>query len=375
VRVALNALAVAPDRPGGDATYVRELVRRLPRLAQRDEWVVFLTPDAARLFDPPAENVRSVLCRLPSRSLVVRALWEQVALPRLIERHRVDVVHAPVNVAPLAARVPIVLTLHEAEPFMPSSGVPVPLVAWWRAVRSLSARRAERIVTVSASARADLTRWMGIEPARIDVIPLGVDTSYFTPDGPAPDSAVEPPGRPFVLWVGRPYPSKNLGRLVAAFAQLRRSGRQELLVLAGPRGWSDAELSRAVERSGWAGAMVRRPPLGPSLVAWYRAAAAFAFPSLRETFGLPVLEALACGTPVVASDIPALRAVGGSAAVFADPLSSSSLARALADVLRDTDFRDRARATGPRQAAHFSWAATAEATYATYRGLDGTRSH
>src|SRR5207249_2989496 len=144
-----------------------------------------------------------------------------------------------VNVMPIAYRGKVVLTLHEAEPFMPDSHIPVPLLAWWRVMRSISAKRADRILTVSEAARQDLVRWMAIPAKRIHVVHLGVDVARFSPqeiDRPCDD------GEPYVLWVGRPYPTKDLDTLLSAFAELRRRGREERLVVIGPRGWNERML-------------------------------------------------------------------------------------------------------------------------------------
>lgn len=369
MRVAINALAVEPRRPGGDVTYVRELVRWLPRVAPDVEWVVFTSRTGRALLPADAPTVRCVVCPVRGESLVVRALWEQCLLPRLVQRARVDVLHAPVNVAPMAAGVPVVLTLHESEPFMPRSRIPLPLAAWWRVVRAGSAHRADRLLTVSNAARDDLVRWMRLPPERLHVVYLGVDRQRFSPAASTEHAPLD--RRPYVLWMGRPYPGKNLGRLIAACATLRRRGRSEVLALVGPPGWAEGEIQRAVERHGLHDGVVRLPAQWDGLAAWYRNCAVFAYPSIRESFGLPVLEGMACGVPVVAGDIPALREVGGPAAAYADPLQTDALAQALWQVLTDADHAARLRRAGPARAAQFDWTATARATLAHYREAAG----
>lgn len=351
MRIAINALAVTQGRPGGDATYVRQLVRHLPAVAPQDEWIVYVQPGASSLFPPPSENVRYVVCPVAGRNLALRVLWEQLALPAWLRRDRPDVLHAPVNVAPLGTGMPMVLTLHEAEPFMLNSGIPAPLLAWWRLARRASARRARRIITVSEAMKRDLVRWMGLPEAKIRAIHSGVDLERFRP---AKESST---AKPYILWTGRPYPRKNVPRLIRAFGKL---GGPKRLVLAGIEGWAEREIEAALsEVSG----VERRGPIpDEDLPRWYRQAALYAFPSLHEGFGFPLLEAMACGTPVVASDIPVLREIGGDAAVYADPHDADALTEAMRSVLADPTRRE----AGLARAAQFSWAATAAATRACY---------
>ena len=358
VRIGINALAVGPERPGGDVSYVIELVRRMPRLAPDVDWRVFATRRAAELIGELPANAQYVICRLPSRSIVVRVLWEQTALVPLLNTAGLDLLHAPVNVAPLGFRGRTLLTLHEAEPFMPSSGIPLPLLAWWRAMRSISTRRATRIVTVSEAARQELVRWMRLGPDRVHVVHLGLNHERFTPaarNSPHPLS-----GERYVLWVGRAYPRKNVDTLLRAFAELRKAGRSERLVLLGPPGWQEAKL-RQRNSELEPGSVLRYPSVWDELPGWYAHAAVFAFPSYQETFGLPVLEALACGTPVIAADIPALREVGGDAAAYVPPSSARALAAAIERVL-DAPAADAARQRGLERAAQFDWKVTATKT-------------
>jgi glycosyltransferase involved in cell wall biosynthesis len=364
MRVAINAVAIEPRRPGGDATYVLELVRHLSAVAPEWECVVFVARSARPLFPEPSANRRYIVCPVPEGSLVARALWEQIVLPDWIRRVRPDVLHAPVNVAPLWSRVPTVLTVHEVEPFGPGTGIPSPLLWWWRVVRSQSARRAVQIVTVSNAARRAVLRVLPVRPDRVSVVPLGVDHARFAARDAAPGSSSSAAS---ILWVGRPYPRKQVPTLIAAFAELRQRGLAKRLSLVGPRGWDEAAVSAAIRTYDCADAVDRLAPTwGDDLVELYQQANVLAFPSADETFGLPMLEAQACGTPVVAGDIPALREVGGDGAVFVSPGIVSALAHGLADVLSITELRQRLRAEGQRNAGRFSWSRTASGTANVY---------
>jgi glycosyltransferase involved in cell wall biosynthesis len=368
VRIGINALAVTPERPGGVASYVTELTRRCPRLGAGEDWVVFEAPWARQALGQLPSNVRRVTCPLPNRSIVVRVLWEQLALPLLAGRQHLDVLFAPVNVAPLAYPGRVVLTLHEAEPFQPDSQIPLPLVLWWRVMRRVSAMRAHRILTVSEAARRQLRRWMGVRVPPTQVVHLGVDYARFAAAKPA----IVPGSSPYLLWVGRPYPRKDLDTLLSAYAQLRRMGVPERLVLIGPPGWDEPGLRRRVDAEFEPGTVQRMPVVSEAaLPGWYAGAAAFVFPSQEESFGLPMLEAMASGAPVVASDIDALVEVGGDAPTYFRRGDSDDLARALKTVLTDCTSRAVSRERGIARAATFGWESTAAGTYQQLRDAVG----
>ncbi|MBV9580251.1 MAG: glycosyltransferase family 4 protein [Chloroflexi bacterium] len=337
------------------------MVRHLPAVDTNTELVVFVAPWNQSLFAPLGPRVREVVCPVPSGSFVARAVWEQTHLPRLVREARLDVLHAPVNVAPLQVRCPVVLTLHEAEPFMRTTSMPAVLRLYWRLLRSASARKARRIVTVSDAARDELVRYMRVPRSRLSVVRHGVDVDRFTP---APD------GRrgEHLLWVGRAYPRKNLPRLVDAYASLPVSVRQRhWLVLSGVDGWdSQRLLARVGAHAGVDTIRMTGRVTDAELVDAYRQARLFVFPSLHEAFGLPVLEALACGTPVLAADIPALREVGDDVVAYARPDHVADMADKMAQLLAGEAATERAREHGPQHARRFSWSSTAAQTSAVY---------
>jgi glycosyltransferase involved in cell wall biosynthesis len=362
MKVGVNTLAYVPGRSAGDGTYVRELVKHLPNVQGDVEYVLFVAPWNRSALPAAGGRVRQVVCPVPAGSFAVRVLWEQVVLPRSMRRARLDVFHAPVNVTALAGRCPTVLTLHEAEPFMPGAEMPPALRAYWRVFRSASARKATRLLAVSDSAKRELVRYMRVPPTKVTTVHLGVDTRRFVP--PADRERDR-----YVLWIGRSYPRKNLPRLLDAYARLSaelRGGHP--LVLLGVPGWTDAQVRRRVRELDLE-PHVRFIGTVPyaDLPTWYQRARLFVFPSLHEAFGLPVLEALACGTPVLAGDIPALREVAGEAASYVDPASTVALAHELERLLLAEDVTRWALEAGPPRAKAFSWERAAQATVCAYR--------
>lgn len=226
-------------------------------------------------------------------------------------------------------------------------------------------RRAARVVTPSSFSRDAAIANFGVDPAHVSVVPNGVDGTRFAPDGPARDGD-------YVLYVGGTTPRKNVPRIIEALAILRASGRPELrLVLAGPVLAGEARL-----RAGTPAALEQTAldfvghVSDEELAALYRGAQALVFPSLHEGFGLPVLEAMACGTAVVTSNTTALPEAGGEPAVYVDPRSTDSIVDGIAGVLAaDRPSAERRRAAGIARAARFSWDAAAEAMLSLYREL------
>jgi glycosyltransferase involved in cell wall biosynthesis len=301
-----------------------------------------------------------------------RVLWEQSLLPWALRRARVDLFHSPHHSLPLLrSGWRTVVTVHDVTfRLMPRRYTPARRL-YMRAVTALAARRADAVIVPTRSVAADFRRLYGGLAGRVFVVPEAAPPAMR----PIEDQALldearrrlRLPGR-FVLSVGTLEPGKNRATLLRALAWLRRWGLPHALVIAGQRGWGDAVPERLAAALGvsdrvWYLGYVSDADL-PLL---YNLAEAFVFPSWREGFGLPPLEAMACGTPVVASDRPAMPEVLGEAALYAPPGDARAIAAALARVLSDGALWDELRRRGLAQAARYSWARTARETLAVYR--------
>lgn len=299
-------------------------------------------------------------------------LWLLAYLPFRLRRLRTDVFHGPAVFLPLVkVGYRTVVTVHDLVCFLFPETVPRRYSLYMRLMTWLAVRTADRIIAVSGATRDALVQRLGVEPARVAVIHEGVAATFARP--PEQPGAVlrrlgiEPP---YCLFVGNLEPRKNLVRLLEAFARLRAEGRPVRLVLAGARGWLAEPIFRAVERHGLADAVVF-PGYVPAaeLPALYAGAACFVFPSLYEGFGLPVLEAMAAGTPVVASRVGAIPEVAGDAALLVAPDQPAELAAAVASVLDDRTLRARLVERGRRRAAAFTWERAARETLAVYEAV------
>ena len=365
-----HLLSFASDyRQAGVSRYIEFLVRNLPAVAPDDEFFVFTGPGGDRGRQRLPEGVRVLPGRLPTTTPEVRILWEQAAAPLLLARHGIEVAHAPVNVAPALAPVPTVVTVHDLA-FARSPGqYPGLKQRYLNTLTRLSVERATRVIAVSENTRADVLRDYRVPAARVVTVPNGVDPAM----GPITDAGRLRrfrcehglPDR-FLLFLGTLQPRKNLPGLLRAYGRVRDRIELPLVVVGGP-GWYFTPIFEEVERLGlrdrvsFAGYAA-----GDDLALWYSAATAFVFPSLYEGFGLPVIEAMACGTPVVTSSTSSLPEVAGDAALLVDPEDPEALGEALVRLTTDEALRRDLSRRGLARARVFSWERTARETAAVY---------
>ncbi len=367
-RIALNAQLLAGEasyRSAGIHRYIDELLRRLPQKAPGVAFTAFIGPRAA---PPEVPGIRWVRTAWPTHRPLGRILWEQLALPLHLARGGWDLLHALAFVAPLAARLPVAVTVYDLSFVRYPEAFRAPNRMYLRLFTRLTCRRAAGILTISQAAREDLVRLWGLPSERIEVAYPGVDPRFR----PLPAEAVAAfrarrglPDR-FILYVGTLEPRKNLEVLLEAVARL---SPPVPLILVGGRGWKPAFLSRlrALEREGRARWVGFAPDA--ELPLWYNAAALFAYPSRYEGFGMPPLEAMACGTPVIAARASSLPEVVGEAGWLVDPGDVEGWVEGLRALLRDEGLREALRARGLARARRFTWEATAEATARFYNKI------
>jgi glycosyltransferase involved in cell wall biosynthesis len=348
----------------GVRRYAAELLAALARVNPADEIVVFGAPEDVAL--PPQARRRPV-ARLAPTNLG----WAAIDLPRAVSGQRLDVFHAPAYTAPLHSVHPLVLTIHDVSYERHPEWYPYRRDFARRWFYRRSALSADVILTDSEFSRGEISAAYGIDASRITVAPLGVGPPFAGSRNPGSrlDSA-----EPYVLHVGDLHPRRNLLMLVRALTHVRSpasAGRSPLLVLAGTdrgeRGMLEETARVAGVRIHFAGVADDR-----SLASLYSAAAVFAYPSRYEGFGLPLLEAMACGAPVIAARAGASPEVVGDAAVLVDPDDEREIASAISRVIDDVAFADRLRERGLRRAASCTWEMTAELTTRAYRAVMAT---
>jgi glycosyltransferase involved in cell wall biosynthesis len=353
VRIAIDARKL---RDFGIGTYVRNVLRHLSRLDSETEYVLLCQSEDCAALAELGGNFRVIVERSPSYSV-----REQFGVPLSLRREKVDLFHSPHYVLPPLAPCRSIVTVHDCIHLMFPQYLPSRLAyAYARTFLWTATRQAERVLTVSEASRRDLLRLLGVRPEKISVIPNAIDERFWEP--PPDEEVVRVRERfqlndPFVLYTGNIKPHKNVERLIDAFYRLRRGGPDNLrLLIIGDEISKYPTLRRAVHRY-MLHKHVRFLGFVPdrTLAVLYRLAAVFAFPSLYEGFGLPPLEAMASGTPVVTSNVSSLPEVVGDAAVLIDPYDPDAIAAGLRRVLEDEDLRADLRARGYRRAREFSW--------------------
>ncbi len=373
IGVNAHLLSFVPGyRRAGVSQYTEQIVRHfMGTLPQAND---ALTIFAGRAVPPDGyvpDGVRWVSSRLPTGSAPGRILWEQIIAPVATTRTHLDVLFCPVNVVPLASPVPSVVTVHDLAFLAYPEAFHATKRRYLTAMTRLSVRRARHIIAVSAHTRDDLVHYFDVRPERVTVIPNAADERYRPADTPDAltrfKAAHNLPDR-FILFVGTREPRKNLRRLIEAFALLSDNDPGVKLVIVGASGWLTSDLAPLVQSHGLSNRIVFMGYVpDDDLPHWYQAATVFCYPSLYEGFGLPVLEAMACGVPVVTSRTSSLPEVTGDAALLADPTDVRGLASALQSVLADDARRQAMSEAGIARSHVYSWEQTAAATLAVIR--------
>lgn len=366
LRIGIDASRVAVTGRTGTERYSYELLAALARIDRRNDYWLYCN-GLPRDLPPLGVNFRL-------RNLPWPRIWTHLRLGPAACVDRLDTLFIPAHVVPLVHPPRCVVTLHDLgylafpQAHTARRRLELHLTTLW------STRAAQRIIAISQATKDDLVRHYGVAPARITVVHHGV-TPEFAPVEPQQCTAGAARygiDGPYLLYVGTIQPRKNLQRLIEAFAQIvsaaepAQPGLQ--LVIAGKRGWLSEPIERRAVELGLAGRVRFTGYVADAdLPALLSGALAFAFPSLYEGFGLPILEAMACGAPVLTSTSSALPEVAGDAALLVDPRDTAAIARGLLQLATGADLRAELRARGFARATQFSWEHCAQQTLAVLR--------
>jgi glycosyltransferase involved in cell wall biosynthesis len=352
---------------GGNETYFQELTRSLIELPGAHELVLYYTQAAAR--GRFSANGHVSLEQLRPRNPLLRI---PLTIPWRSRKDRLDVFHAQHIVPPFlkcktVTTIPDIAYEHFPEAF------PRRQRLWLKKLVRDSARRADHIITVSEYSKRDIVTTYGIPEDKVTVTYEGAGPEFQPVDREKAKHALACRygiTGPFVLYLGRLQARKNLTRVVEAFAQVRRAGLPHRLVLAGKQdSLFEPVLSRIRELGLESEILLPGFLTAADVPLFYNAAEVFVYPSLFEGFGLPVVEAMACGVPVITSQGSSLEEVAGDAALLVDPLSESSIAGAMQRLLEDSDLRSRLRQAGLKRSRMFDFRNTARQTMDVYERL------
>jgi len=357
MRIGVNLLYLIPGIVGGSETYARGLIDGFAKVGLHHEFDVFVNREGADWWLPEQANFRRVVCPLSGTRRAGRYVFEQVRLPSILKARRLDILHSLGNVAPLAPGCRSVVTIHYDMRFL-AYGDPKAIARWaiLRALVPASAARADHVLTVSEFSRQEVCRHLGVPPCRVTVTHLAPETRW-TDEGARNVSKARESGHAVAFSSLSPH--KNIRRLVQAYKLARCRGLRQRLVIVGhlPAARSET-LPDGLELSGYLD--------NEQLVETVAGADFLVFPSIYEGFGLPVLEAMAAGVPVLCSNRASLPEVAGEAALFFDPESIEAIADGMRAVGSDPVLRSRMRERGFENAKRFSWQRTAMETLAVY---------
>ena len=368
LRIGIDATAV-PETATGVGTYVYGLIRGLAEVDGVNQYTIFGRRDQWEIIGVQAANMR--LFPVTASSRIARVMWEQTLLPIAARRLRLDVLHSPHYTMPVLRSTRSVVTFHDLTFQLFPEVHERSKRYFFGCFMRVSARWADLLIAVSENTKKDMVRLLGVSPSRVVVTPEAA-SSEFRPlplaDVANVCSRYDLIAGRYLLYVGVLEPRKNVPMLLKSYAAIHDEFPQFPLVLAGKKGWMYDSIFERVNQAGISDALrfVGHVPKD-DLVALYNGARAFVYPSKYEGFGLPVLEAMQCGTPVVAGAVSSIPEIAGDAAILIDPSSAEALTDALRRILADEALAVDLAARGRARAAMFSWNRCARETIAVYQ--------
>ena len=369
MHIGIDATAL-PQQPVGAGNYIIQLIRAFSRLGSAAQFTIFTQRHALPLLAVD-ERPGFKLVVLPDTSPPLRLLWEQTAFPLLAAQHKLDLLHSLHYTLPLAYPGRCVVTFHDLTFFLFPHLHTLPKRYIFRLFIHLSRRKAAVIIANSESTRQDAIRLAHVPPGKIHTTLLGVTPDFHPESNPAMLQAVRQKyGLPerFLLFVGLLEPRKNLPALLQAFASLPTQQPPVKLVIVGRQGWMYQQTLALVHSLGLAQQVHFTGYVDQAdLPRVYNLAEMAVYPSTYEGFGLPVLEAMACGTPVITTAVSSMPEIAGEAGLLVPPGDVPALAQAIQRLLSDPLERQRRSALGLARAASFTWERTALQTLAVYQ--------
>jgi len=372
MKIGMDVSFISGEKSGIER-YAASLVNGLAKIDCKNDYFLYTY---RRTRSDLAANKTNFTFRVSEKYFFYTALWVKFYLPVTAKRDKVDILHCPCYIAPVTDSFRVVITIHDMASWIFPENFPLKHRMVYSLLVPSSARKAARIIAVSESTKRDIVKFFRIPEEKIEVIYEGVSEIYK----PVKDENLLkgtrrkydiPPSSPYILCVGTLEPRKNVARLIESFVYLKADGKiKQKLVIAGGKGWLYDDIFRTVEKF-----KVREEviftgcvPEGdlPSL---YSGADLFVYPSLYEGFGLPPLEAMACGAPVVSSDVSSLPEVVGDAGILVNPYEKEELAKSIYEVINNPELKKKMISKGIERAKKFSWQTAARKTLALYEDV------
>jgi len=366
-KIALEARSLS-TLGGGVRTYTKEVISRILLGSINAEYFVYYdTNRYVGTFTGKSVKEKVVNVWHP----LMRIAWDYFFLPSALKRDKIDFVHYFKPATTPFKKPRAIATMYDVIPLLyPETQTKIQL-AYWNKQLPLVAKTCEHLLTISECSKKDIVERLQVSPEKITVTPLGVDARYMPATNEKKNIVKEKYKLPkdFILYLGTIEPRKNIARLVRAYNHVAKNIPQDL-VLAGKWGWSFEDVEQEIARSPFRDRIKILSHVDAELLpALYSMATAFVFPSLYEGFGLPPLEAMACGTPVITSNVSSLPEVVGESALKINPLDEIALSEAMEKIVSDSVLRERLIAQGSVWVKNFNWDRTAQLTMDVYRKL------
>jgi len=369
IRIGIDATPL-PEYPAGAGTYIIQLIRALTNLENQARFVIFAQKNQQTMIGcPEIQNVTWISS--PKMSPIQRLLWEQISLPILLLRNKVDVFHSLHYTRPILLPCASVVTFHDMTFFLyPKLHTRLKRILFPIAIR-ISAYLSDHIIAVSECTQQDAMRILNLNPLRISAIPNGISEDFR----PITDNSLLEECRNlyhlpenFILFTGLIEPRKNLPALINAYALLVKEFSPPPLVIVGRSGWGNIQLSELINQQNLKDQIIFTGYISArDLPIVYNLAQVFVYPSLYEGFGFPPLEAMACGIPVVSSDSSAMREIIGEAGILVPARDINALADAIRSLLQDSSLRLYYSSLGKQRSKLYSWKRTAQETLRVYQ--------
>jgi len=355
----------------GMGVYVRGLLDGLAKIDKENDYYVIINKDREENFVPIQNNFHKIYTNITYSNYLLRDFWEHLYLPLKLHKTKIDVYHGPNYVLPILGKGRMVLTIYDMISFA-TSGWYKP-ISRFRVQRLLkiSAKKADKIITGSENSKRDIINILGLPDEKVKVIYIGIDNTYKPISDHHKLDTVKKRYNitgSFIMHVGSLNPRKNIPRLIEAYSKLPAEILKEYqLVIAGKRSWKADEIFAKAKQLGLGDRVTFTGFVEDAdLPLLMNAAALLAFPSLYEGFGIPPLEAMACGTPVIASNTSSIPEVVGEAALLFDPYNVEEMADVMYRALTDKQLRNELRKKGFQRVKQFSWEKAARETLSVY---------
>ena len=372
VKIGINALF--RGEPTGVANYIIKLVKYLARLDKENQYTIFVTETNRHYFNLRQDNFHEIVCQVNTGNPIIRRVWEQTSFPKLLKACELDIIHCPTNIIPILSPCKSIVTLLDCQYFHESPKNTFLRKNFNKIFMRLSLKKADATITISESMKENILKYLGSNRKSIHVIHLGQDYDDIFHHGINPDVIKQKIGiqGKYLLFVGYPSYRKNLAGLTRGFALALKKLREPCdLVICGDINTKDEsdylnvirlieelEIGKHVKFTGYLDDQY--------LSALIVGAEFLVFPSFYEGFGLPAIEAMICGTPVLVSDIPVMREIVADSGLYVNPYDYEDISKGILKLFSDENLRMKLSIEGRQRASRFTWEDTARKTLECY---------